>query len=166
MRRREPCPAPSLAAVARRRAVSLRRKLFAVGAVAALLSTPAFGDSAGVRNDSSFGSAGGEQVYTQICQGCHMPHAQGAIGAGHYPALAHDPVIASASYMALTILGGRRGMPAFGPKPAADSEAESFITPTTLSDAQVAGVINYIRTHFGNAYKDSITTAEVRALHP
>lgn len=159
-------PRRSLAAVTRHRAVSLRRKLFAVGALAALFCTPAFGDSAGVRNDSSLGSASGEQVYTEICQGCHMPHGQGAIGAGHYPAFAHDPVIASAPYMALTILGGRRGMPAFGPTSAADSGAESFIAPTTLTDAQVAGVINYIRTHFGNAYKDSITTAEVRALHP
>jgi mono/diheme cytochrome c family protein len=34
-----------------------------------------------------------------------------------------------------------------------------------LSDAQVAAVINYVRTHFGNDYKDSITAADVAAAH-
>ena len=36
--------------------------------------------------------------------------------------------------------------------------------PVTLSEAQIAAVINYVRTNFGNQYKDSITAAEVVAL--
>ena len=95
-----------------------------------------------------------------------MPQGQGAIGAGRYPAFAKDPALASAPYMALTILGGRRGMPAFALKPGEDTDSESFIPPTVLTDAQIAGVINYIRTHFGNHYKDAIRVAEVKALHP
>lgn len=95
-----------------------------------------------------------------------MPHGQGAVGAGRYPAFAHDPVLASAPYVALTVLGGRRGMPAFALKPGGDHESESFIAPIWLTDAQVASVVNYVRTHFGNDYKDAITTAEVKALHP
>jgi mono/diheme cytochrome c family protein len=35
-----------------------------------------------------------------------------------------------------------------------------------LTDEQVAGVINFVRTHFGNHYTDSITAAEVTAMHP
>ena len=30
----------------------------------------------------------GEALFKGICQGCHMPNAQGAVGAGAYPALA------------------------------------------------------------------------------
>jgi mono/diheme cytochrome c family protein len=136
------------------------------GVLALVFCAPSFGDSAGIRNESSLGAASGQQVYTRICQGCHMPQGQGAVGAGRYPAFAHDPVLASAPYMALTILGGRRGMPAFALKTDGDSESESFIAPVYLTDAQVASVINYIRTHFGNDYKNAITTAEVKALHP
>ena len=123
-------------------------------------------DSAGIRNDASLKTTDGAQIYAQICQGCHMPRGQGAIGAGHYPAFAHNPTMSSASYMALTILGGRRNMPSFAYKNPGDGELESFIEPVWLTDAQVASVINYIRTHFGNDYKDTVTAEEVRALRP
>ena len=60
----------------------------------------------------------------------------------------------------LTILLGRRNMPAFGAK-----HAIGFGGPAaTLSEEQIAAVINYVRTNFGNHYTDSITAAEVVAL--
>lgn len=138
----------------------------AFAALLLLISTAAFADSAGIRNDASLNTGSGAQIYVHICQACHMPNGQGAIGAGHYPAFAHNPAMSSASYMALTILHGRRNMPAFAPKDPGDSESESFIDPVWLTDEQIASVINYIRTHFGNDYKDTITAAEVKALHP
>jgi mono/diheme cytochrome c family protein len=134
--------------------------------LAGLVSQPAFADSAGIRNEALLKTTDGGQIYAQICQGCHMPKGQGAIGAGHYPAFARNPTMSSAPYMALTILGGRRNMPAFASKDPGDSEQESFIAPVRLTDAQVASVINYIRTHFGNDCKDAITADEVKALHP
>ena len=51
-------------------------------------------------------------------------------------------------------------LPAFGAKHAIGFEGP----PATLSEEQIAAVINYVRTHFGNRYKDSITAAEVAAL--
>ena len=33
----------------------------------------------------------GQKLYETICQGCHMPDARGAKGAGMYPALAANP---------------------------------------------------------------------------
>jgi mono/diheme cytochrome c family protein len=109
---------------------------------------------------SSIPNADGQQVYQHICRGCHMPEGAGAVGAGHYPALAKDLTLTSRQYMALTILAGRRNMPAFGAK-----HALGFGGPATvLSDAQIAAVINYVRSHFGNHYKDTITAAEVDAL--
>ncbi|MBB6244706.1 cytochrome c [Rhodanobacter sp. MP1X3] len=134
--------------------------------LAGLICQPACADSAGIRDEALLKTTDGGQIYAQICQGCHMPKGQGAIGAGHYPAFAHNPTMSSAPYMALTILGGRRNMPAFASRDPGDSEQESFIAPIWLTDAQVASVINYIRTHFGNDYKDAITADEVKALHP
>ncbi len=32
-----------------------------------------------------------------------------------------------------------------------------------MSDDQVAAVVNYVRTHFGNFYQDAVTTEDVRA---
>ena len=66
----------------------------------------------------------------------------------------------SKQYMALTILAGRRNMPAFGTRHAIGFSGP----PTVLSNVQIAAVINYIRSNFGNHYKDSITAAEVSAL--
>jgi mono/diheme cytochrome c family protein len=90
----------------------------------------------------------GEDLFRNICQGCHMPDAKGAVGAGAYPALAANPRLAVAIYPITVVLHGQRAMPPFG---------------ESLSDEQVANVINYVRTHFGNRYKDQVTPAAVAA---
>jgi mono/diheme cytochrome c family protein len=103
----------------------------------------------------------GAEIYQHICQGCHMPDGQGAEGAGKYPALANNPDLKSSTFMALTILGGRSNMPAFGAK---HGGGAFFFSPPSLSYEQVAAVINYVRTHFGNHYTGPITAAQVDAL--
>jgi mono/diheme cytochrome c family protein len=106
--------------------------------------------------------ANGQEIYEHICQSCHMADGGGAVGAGRYPALAKNRNLASRQFMALTLLMGRRNMPAFGAK-----HALAFIgQPAVLTDVQIAAVINYVRTHFGNHYTDAITAAEVAALDP
>ncbi len=90
----------------------------------------------------------GEELYKGICQGCHMPNAKGAVGAGAYPALADDRRLAASIYPITVVVHGQRAMPSFGPD---------------LTDAQIANVINYVRTHFGNQYKDSVSPADVQA---
>ena len=32
-----------------------------------------------------------------------------------------------------------------------------------LDDEQVAAVVNYVRTHFGNDYRDNVSAADVKA---
>jgi len=91
----------------------------------------------------------GEALYQGICQGCHMPNAMGAVGAGAYPALAANHKLVAKAYPELVVLRGQKAMPAFGP---------------SLTDAQVAAVVNYVRTHFGNSYTDSVTVEDVKAL--
>lgn len=93
----------------------------------------------------------GEAVYTGICQGCHMPDAKGAVGAGMYPSLAASTKLKIAAYPALVVTRGQKAMPEFG---------------SILTDAQIAGVVNYVRTHFGNANKDVVTEAQVKAMRP
>jgi mono/diheme cytochrome c family protein len=97
------------------------------------------------------GETTGEALYANICQACHMPDGKGATGAGTYPALAGNQNLAAAGYPVTVVLHGLRGMPPVG----------YFMT-----DDQVAAVVNYVRTHFGNHYPDAVTTAEVKAARP
>jgi mono/diheme cytochrome c family protein len=122
-------------------------------------ATLAIGVSALSAAPAASGSEG-KQIYERICQGCHMPDAKGAIGAGKYPALSGDPALASRQFMALTLINGRRNMPAFGAK-----HAFGFGGPgASLTSAEIAAVINYVRTNFGNNFMDAITPEEVAAL--
>jgi mono/diheme cytochrome c family protein len=50
----------------------------------------------------------GEVIYRTVCQGCHMAAAQGAVGAGAYPALANDPKLAAAGYPVLVVVNGSK----------------------------------------------------------
>jgi mono/diheme cytochrome c family protein len=112
---------------------------------------------------ASIKKANGEAIFHAICQGCHMPDAKGATGAGTYPSLTNNPKLASPQYMAAVILFGRHDMPSFVVKA---SNRSSFFEDATLTDEQIADVINYVRTHFGNRYTNGITAAEVTAMHP
>lgn len=95
--------------------------------------------------------ATGEQIYKGICQGCHMPDAKGAAGAGVYPALAKNPKLGAPAYPAMVVIRGQKAMPSFG---------------DALTDVQVAEVVNYVRSSFGNTYKDKVAAADVAPLHP
>jgi mono/diheme cytochrome c family protein len=50
--------------------------------------------------------------------------------------------------MLSVLLGGLKGMPPVG---------------DMMSDAQVADVVNYVRTHFGNSYSEAVSAADVSA---
>jgi cytochrome c5 len=104
-------------------------------------------DGAFVLNNR-FSEPDGAKLYKRVCAACHMPDARGAKGAGFYPALAGNPNLAAGGYPVLVVLKGMNGMPPIG---------------DMMSDQQVADVVNYVRTHFGNKYKDVVTAAEVKA---
>jgi mono/diheme cytochrome c family protein len=94
----------------------------------------------------------GGALYRAACQVCHMPDGQGGSGAASYPALAHDPRLAAAEFPIVRVLHGSKAMPSFA---------------GVLSDAQVVAVVSYVRTHFGNDYKDKkdkVTVDQVRSL--
>jgi mono/diheme cytochrome c family protein len=117
--------------------------------IAGLFSSAALAQGSGAGGRArGFTEEGGEALYKGICQGCHMPNAQGAVGAGMYPALAKNPKLEVAGYPISVVVNGQKAMPAFG---------------SMLSDQQIADVINYVRTHFGNNYKDAVKPADVKA---
>ena len=145
----------------------LRRALALVLIGAPLLALEGAGESAwaqaegtGMFSAAALKTASGQEIFQQICQGCHMPDAKGAIGAGKYPSLAGDATLASTQFMAITLLQGRRNMPAFG----GNGDMGVFFSVPTLTDEQIAAVINYVRSHFGNHFKGTITPAQVAAL--
>jgi mono/diheme cytochrome c family protein len=139
----------------------MKRPLIAI-ALSGIAAMAAADDSA-FTSGTSLGSVGGPEIYSHICQGCHMPGGAGAVGAGMYPKLAGDPALVSWEYVALTVLNGKNGMPPFGLP--ADQVMET--RAAHLSDAQIADVVNYVRSNFGNHYRNKATAKQVAALpHP
>ena len=131
------------------------------GAVLVLAATAAHADTAGPAPKppahgpsiagffSPFPFQGGEAIYKGVCQGCHMPDAKGAVGAGAYPSLAKNENLETAAYPVSIVLKGQKAMPFFAMQ---------------LDDQQIADVVNYVRTHFGNKYRDKVKPADVKAL--
>jgi mono/diheme cytochrome c family protein len=95
-----------------------------------------------------FGEQGGADLFRNISAACHQADAKGAVGAGAYPSLVADKNLASSDFMLAVLLNGLKDMPPVG---------------GMMSDAQVADVINYVRTHFDNSYPDALSAADVTA---
>jgi mono/diheme cytochrome c family protein len=95
-----------------------------------------------------FAEKNGEDLFANVCRGCHMADGKGATGAGTYPSLAGNDRLEASGYPVAVVLYGQRGMPPFG---------------AMMSDEQVAAVVNYVRSHFGNRYHDAVTVEAVRS---
>ena len=54
----------------------------------------------------------------------------------------------ASGYMLDVVVNGKRAMPPLG---------------DMMNDDQVAAVVNYVRTHFSNNYRDAVTPADVKA---
>jgi mono/diheme cytochrome c family protein len=89
----------------------------------------------------------GEELFNNVCRGCHMSDGTGASGAATYPSLAKNQNLQSSGYPITLVVRGQRAMPPFG---------------DMMNDDQVAAVVNYVRTHFGNNYRDAVTAKDVK----
>jgi mono/diheme cytochrome c family protein len=119
----------------------------------ATAASPVAADDASSKNPAmshgwEFAEQGGADLYSHVCAACHQADGRGAVGAGSYPPLAADEKLASGDYVLDVLVGGLKDMPPIG---------------AMMSDAQVADVANYVRTHFGNAYRDAISATDVAA---
>ena len=111
-----------------------------------LLSGPAAAQETPDFRGPPFAMQGGEAIYRGVCQGCHMADAKGAIGAGAYPALAGNAKLASSGYVLTMVMKGRKAMPPFRGH---------------FTNQQIADVVNYVRSHFGNRFRGEVTAADV-----
>jgi mono/diheme cytochrome c family protein len=127
--------------------LALLAPLSSAGPAAAQTSMPGTA-AATLSTGYTFSEQSGEALYANVCQACHMPDGKGAAGAGTYPALAGDSNLAAASYPVTVVVNGLHGMPPVG---------------EMMDDTQVAAVVNYVRTHFGNNYQDAVTAQDVKA---
>lgn len=91
----------------------------------------------------------GEQIYKQVCQACHMADGKGGSGAATIASLAANPKLRFAAYPITIVAKGKGAMP--------------WLTDL-LSPAQIASVVGYVRTHFGNSYADPVTAEQVTKL--
>ena len=78
-----------------------------------------------------------------------MADAKGATGAATFPALANNPNLKMAVYPITVVLYGKAGMPWFN----------GVLTPE-----EIAAVVGYVRTNFGNNYMEPVTAEEVAKL--
>ncbi|MBN8940216.1 MAG: cytochrome c [Rhizobiales bacterium] len=124
--------------------IGLTAALLIAGATAALSQSSALFSS-----PARFTYQDGESIYRYVCAGCHMPEGRGAIGAGAYPKLAGNTKLEASGYPVYLVVNGQKAMPSFG---------------NQLNDAQVAAVVNYIRTNFGNNYTDPVSADDVKAV--
>ena len=115
-----------------------------------LVSASAFAEDAPMLSTSGkFDQPGGEALFNPVCQGCQMAEGQGSHGAGAYPALAANPKLGAKVYPVFMVTSGQGGMPGF---------------KKYMDDQQIASVVNYVRTHFGNHYADTVTVEDVQAV--
>ena len=118
--------------------------------VAAAAGWAALADDAAVKGAPMsrgwvFGERGGADLFANVCAACHQPDGKGAVGAAAYPPLAADKKLASADFVLTALFKGLRGMPPLG---------------DMMTDGQVADVVNYVRTHFGNSYPDAVSASQ------
>ena len=80
-----------------------------------------------------------------------MQDGNGAVGAGSYPSLVDNKKLEAAGYPVFVVVNGLKGMPPLGPM---------------MRDEQVAAVVNYVRSNFGNTYTDAVTAEDVKGVRP
>ena len=61
----------------------------------------------------------------------------------------HYVNLGTSGYVLSVVLGGYKAMPPVG---------------KLMTDEQVAAVVNYVRTHFGNSYTDAVSASDVKDL--
>ena len=118
------------------------------------------GSGKGPEPIQNIGASGdrGKAIYSKICQACHQEHGEGIPGS--FPPLAKSDFLGNKEATIAQVLNGKTGeitvngmkfnniMPAQG---------------TTLGDAEIADVLNYVYSNFGNA-GTQVSADEVKAI--
>ncbi len=101
-------------------------------------------------------AADGQTIFVQQCASCHQPDGKGV--AGQFPPLAgNTDLFLSREFPALVVLNGMEGEIKVGGKP-----LQGIMPPFDyLSDAQIAAVVAYVRSAWGN---DALRPKDMTAI--
>jgi mono/diheme cytochrome c family protein len=99
----------------------------------------------------------GAAVYNQFCSGCHQSNGQGV--AGQFPPLAGNPVVLAPdpTNVFMVILQGVPAQGAYKPMPAFAPQ---------LNDQQIADLVNYLRSTWGNNAPANASATNIQKLRP
>src|SRR5258707_14466731 len=56
----------------------------------------------------------GEELFANVCRGCHMPDGKGAVGAGTYPSLVANKTLQAGGHPVGLVVHGQHAKPPFG----------------------------------------------------
>ena len=151
----------------------MQRTFFALATLAALslglgacsgkstaTSTTTTADQSAAKQTANGASAGnGGQVYANNCSSCHQSQGSGTPGA--FPPLAKNPVVVGNPNTVIHIVK-------FGLQGSIKVNGQSYNGQMpkwqgTLSDAQIASVITFVRSSWGN-HAPGVTAAQVTAV--
>ncbi len=120
------------------------------------------GGGAASGGTASAGSANGAKVFSTNCSSCHGATGQGLTGA--FPPLANNPVVTGDPNKVIGIvLGGLHGSIVVN---GATYNGQMPPWKGTLSNADVADVITYIRGSLGNNKASAVTAKQVTGYKP
>jgi mono/diheme cytochrome c family protein len=121
--------------------------------------------SAVVAEDIAASAARGKTMYLSTCMACHQPTGLGLPGA--FPPLAKTEYVSGDTrrLVAIVLKGIVGAMTVDGKVYATGMPQPDTTFPQLKDDKNIADVLNYVRTSFGNEAKEAITpefVAEVR----
>jgi mono/diheme cytochrome c family protein len=103
--------------------------------------------------------ARGQRIYSVKCNGCHLADAKG--DGANYPSLVGSKwVLGDTQTLAMIILNGLQGPTSTGKTYGAGIMVSQR---QGLSPEDLAGVMTYVRNHFGNSNGDVVTTEMAKA---
>ncbi len=146
-----------------------RRPLLALSAALAIGLLVACGggdkpgaDAAPAATVAAAQPSGGEKIYQQRCQSCHQPNGEGTTGV--YPALAGSEyaTAADAGVPIRVVIHGLQG-PITVKGAAYNSLMPPYGIGIVMSDEEVAQIVTYIRTSWGNS-ASAVTAHDVHEV--
>lgn len=104
-------------------------------------------------------AAAGEKVYTTNCSSCHQANGKGQPGV--FPPLAGNSVVTGPATAVITIVKNGKSGPITVNGTKYNGQMPAW--KGTLSDSDIASVVTYIRSSWGNK-ASAVTAAQVTAV--
>ena len=117
--------------------------LFTIAVLLLLCSCGGSSSPEGSSSNAKAPAASGEDIYKRTCIACHLPTGEGV--AGTFPPLAKSDYLANKEAAIKQVIKGSSGDIVVNGK-----TFNNVMPPQPLSDAEVAAVLTYVYSSFGN----------------